>query len=283
MRCSLTNRNAWWSWPVALACCVGAAELRLTRGDEQQPAAAAPAAADKPAPADVATLLVTAMRNNPDIAVSQADVEEAEAELNRVRLNVAREVVAARAEVASQRYKVAYTQQLRQKQVVGMGEVRLEEGKAESLEADLKYLVGGVDLRFEEKDEKGVRIETKDGIVAAATTWTEMGLPAMLTTAMEKNPDIVLAKAKLRGAQAALNRTRLNVARQVITLKDSVHHLQLAANGARQLFEKAVVQEPTLTEALAKLSEAQAELQYVLGGPDLPELPKASEPPGRSP
>ena len=195
MLSSLTNRSVWWSWLVALAFC-STGDVPLARGDEEPPAAAAPAAAGKPAaaapntsqsvPADVATMLLTAMHNNPDVAVSQSDVDEAEAELNRVRLDVARQVVVARAAVASQRQKLGYIKDLPEKHVVSMNEVQLEEFKLDPLEADLRYLLGGAEFRFEAKDENG------------GATRTEMGLSTMLTTAMEKNPDIVLAKAKLR-------------------------------------------------------------------------------------
>src|SRR6266851_8230131 len=66
---------------------------------------------DKPAKTveqmNLEELLTLALKNNPDLRVGDAKVREAEAELNRVRLQVTQKVVSARNAIKSQETKVA--------------------------------------------------------------------------------------------------------------------------------------------------------------------------------
>ncbi len=96
-------------------------------------------------------------------------------------------------------------------------------------------------------------------------------LETMLLSAMGNNPDILVAKSKVREAEAELNRTRLQVARQAITLRFSVQRqrekVAILQVGVR---EERITTGP-LSEALVELSRLEAELQYALGQTPLGE------------
>jgi hypothetical protein len=112
---------------------------------DQQPAA--PALDD---------LLDQALRNNPDVRVAEAKVREAEAELNRVRLQVSQRVVTLHHSLASQRTMVenatqtySSAEKLYRTNSINQGELRAaqstleaEKAKLATLEAELATVVG---------------------------------------------------------------------------------------------------------------------------------------------
>jgi hypothetical protein len=108
-------------------------------------------------------------------------------------------------------------------------------------------------------------------------------LEEMLTRALKDNPDIRVAEAKVREADAELNRTRLLVTQKVIAFHRSLEAqkavVDLAEKEIKQLQDLApqdaqgfarVKSELTdrqtkLTVAKAKLAEVEAEMPYLLG------------------
>ena len=90
---------------IAVVACGG-----LTFGQaDSKTARPASAGADKPKqekPATLDEMLAKALKDNPDIRVAESKVREAEAELNRVKLQVMQKVVALRHSLESQKATV---------------------------------------------------------------------------------------------------------------------------------------------------------------------------------
>jgi hypothetical protein len=101
----------------------------------------------------------------------------------------------------------------------------------------------------------------------------------MLATALKYNPDIRVAEVKLRDDEAELNRTRLRVMQKIIALHHALQSHRANVAGAlakyrrlEELVRRGTVQpallkeaEQELSQARARLSEAEAELPYLLG------------------
>ncbi len=91
-------------------------------------------------------------------------------------------------------------------------------------------------------------------------------LDKMLISAIENNPDILVAKSKLHEAEAELNRTRLQIARQVITLRFSVQNLRVRVEVLQDGVRQQRITVGPLMEKLVELTALEADLQYILGG-----------------
>jgi len=107
----------------------------------------------------------------------------------------------------------------------------------------------------------------------------EPTLEEMLNKALKDNPDIRVAEAKVREAEAELNRTRLQVTQKVLAF----HHLRESQKAVIKVSEedlqriaklnasKAIGQEELrlaqqrLSAAKAKLAEVEAEMPYLIG------------------
>jgi hypothetical protein len=127
--------------------------------------------------------------------------------------------------------------------------------------------------------------ETKGKKPAAKTESTIPTLEEMLTRAMKDNPDVRVAEAKLREAEAELNRTRLQVTQKVIAYQrtleaqkemvkiaeEQLNHMKIQVNAARDengRQQMITAQQKTLEEfarAKAKLAEIEGEIPYLLG------------------
>jgi hypothetical protein len=106
---------------------------------------------------------------------------------------------------------------------------------------------------------------------AAAPTLEEM-----LTRALKDNPDIRVAEAKVREADAELNRVRLLVTQKVIALQRSLESqralVELADKDLKRYREagragQVADAQERLTQAKTKLAEVEAEMPYLLGKP----------------
>jgi hypothetical protein len=96
----------------------------------------------------------------------------------------------------------------------------------------------------------------------------------LLMTAMESNPDILVAKSKVRQAEAELNRTRLDVVRQILKLRALIQDQQDVVHRLRSLRPANSVSSSERQEASIKLSASEAELQYLLGNQSSKDLTK---------
>jgi hypothetical protein len=151
MRTTAVNTTAL----ALLLSCVALAlgQTAPTRGKSEEPAAAEKA---PPAKSKLEEMLAKALKGNPDIRVAAAKLGEAEAELNRVRLQVMQKVVTlyhtiemARTDVATAERALARTKQLSNKQVVSSDEVAAAEAalaaakaKLAAVEAEVPYVTG---------------------------------------------------------------------------------------------------------------------------------------------
>src|SRR6266851_3115371 len=68
------------------------------------------------------------------------------------------------------------------------------------------------------KDEKPANPPTDK----PAKTVEQMSLDELLTLALKNNPDLRVADAKVREAEAELNRVRLQVTQKLVTLRNSI-------------------------------------------------------------
>jgi hypothetical protein len=110
MRSTLVNRIAAILAILIFAGLAGAQPLSESKPPRAVPPSIKPpaqAAPEKGLTSGLEAMLADALRNNPDIRVAEAKVHEAEAELNRVRLQVMQKVILARHTVESQKAAVA--------------------------------------------------------------------------------------------------------------------------------------------------------------------------------
>lgn len=113
-----------------------------------------------------------------------------------------------------------------------------------------------------------------------------VSLQEMLAIALEHNPDVRAAKAKVRSVEAELDRTRLDVVQKLIAFRERWQDQHSAVQAAEQeamesaRYEKLAQQEETEAERVqmllaaaneklalqrAKLAEVEAELPFLLG------------------
>jgi hypothetical protein len=106
-------------------------------------------------------------------------------------------------------------------------------------------------------------------------------LEEMLTRALKDNPDVRVAEAKVREAEAELNRTRLQVTQRVIALHHALEAEKAKVDNADKELKRlqALAQSKAvapremdlarfrLTQAKAKLAEVEAEMPYLFGKP----------------
>jgi hypothetical protein len=118
-----------------------------------------------------------------------------------------------------------------------------------------------------------------DTLRAQADKPTLPSLEAVLTDALKSNPDIRVAEAKVREAEAELNKIRLQVLQRVVALhqavesqKEALKNAQSQYEGYRTRFEVVQIQAPelarmrgTLSLEKGKLATQEAELNAVLG------------------
>lgn len=121
-----------------------------------------------------------------------------------------------------------------------------------------------------------------------SATGTSTKLPAandlpsieeMIAAALQSNPDLLVAESKVREAEAERNRARLQVVRQVITLRQSLQSQRDTVARLRALYQTGSVQQETLSAALAALADLEAQVPYLLG--KLPQ--EAGQPQGMLP
>jgi BMFP domain-containing protein YqiC len=112
-----------------------------------------------------------------------------------------------------------------------------------------------------------------------AKTIEQMSLDELLALALKNNPDLRVADAKVREAEAELNRARLQVTQKVVNARNAIKsqeaNVAAAATGvqrAKQMSDKAVISREEVNAAQlvlvrekAKLTELEAELPYLIG------------------
>jgi hypothetical protein len=90
-------------------------------------------------------------------------------------------------------------------------------------------------------------------------------LDRALAAAMENNPDVVAAQAKVQLAEAELNRARMEVARKVIVLWTERQGQQQTAERTRGQYDAGTTNMEALIAAQSLQAQSQAELRYLTG------------------
>lgn len=88
------RRTIWYGVAFALLNGGQLAFGQAASKEPEKPKPAAPAKPEKPAPPNLEEMIARAMKDNPDVRVAEAKLREAEAELNRARLQVTKKVLA---------------------------------------------------------------------------------------------------------------------------------------------------------------------------------------------
>jgi hypothetical protein len=128
------------------------------------------------------------------------------------------------------------------------------------------------------------RMQVKIGQPAKPAQAAEPTLEEMLTNALKDNPDIRVAEAKVREAEAELNRTRLQVTQKVLAFRFSRESQKAVIKFAEENMQRMQklkqtnaisqedfkVAEQNLAAAKAKLAEIEAEMPYLLGQHRIP-------------
>ena len=100
----------------------------------------------------------------------------------------------------------------------------------------------------------------------------------MLNMALQSNPDLAVARAKVAEAEAELRRVQLDVARRVIRQRQDIEIQKAKLTRLEKLIATKTISPDELSEAVHELSALETELQYLLG--KSPEMPGMSSPMG---
>ena len=215
-------------------------------------------------PASLEQHIAEALRNNPDIRVAEAKVRETEAEVSRTRMKVTSDITTLSAEIqvgqagvreAEVRYERAIA--LAKRNALSQEEVETVKQAAEKKKAELNvtqakmpYLLG--------KQEGGTPV---------------------VAEALKTNPDVRVAEAKVREAEAELNRTRMKVVSELSLLHAEIQAAQSGVDEAKSRYERAIklhqhraiaeedlaAAKQTLQKVTAELDIKRAKLPYLLG------------------
>jgi hypothetical protein len=208
--------------------------------------------------------IAEALKNNPDIHVAEAKVRETEAELSRTRMRVTSDITTLTAEIQAAQAAVKEA------------EVRYERAKALAK----RTAISQEELETVEHTAKKMKAELT--VTQAKMPYLlgkpEAGTP-VVAEALKTNPDIRVAEAKVREAEAELNRTRMKVISELSYLHAEIQSAQAGADEARiryirakTLRDRHALSEEellsinlTLQKLTAELDIKRVKLPYLLG------------------
>lgn len=242
-------------------------DVGLLKEQPAAPEARKDDAPESPIPESLDKALARALRANPDILLAIARLDEARAQRDQVRLKVVEQVTATVNAYSSVTNSIEPPVQL---QVEGRTLDRF------SIGAGLGYLLGaGGDEPLEElkkKSNNGTNAET-----LARNVHRNLG--KALERALQSNPDLRLADAKVRGAEAELNQIRMATARRVAVAFHRRQNDKEALVWSKANFDAGLAQMEHVLAARQSAAESEAELLYLLGvGADAAaEIPPAEK------
>jgi outer membrane protein TolC len=219
-----------------------------------------------------------ARANNPDVRIAQSKLEEARADLNRTRQQVAQRVHEAFFALRTQKlsideafFRLEAARKLMANRGISQEELRGAEmllagtqAKQSELEVQLLFLTGRPAAAIgDAKDKRS--ISTK--------------LEVLLEEALKSHPDIRLAEAKVRSAEAELNRIQLQASQQAVMLQSAINsqqtNIEFAQKGLERLThlrqtgaassEQEAAAQRALIDAKAKLKTLETELAFLTG------------------
>jgi hypothetical protein len=91
------------------------------------------------------------------------------------------------------------------------------------------------------------------------------GLEEVLGAALQDNPEIRVAQAKVREAEAALNQARLEMIRQAVTLRQTTLQQQAEFKETKRLYTNNVISAAELAQASRAAIKGEAQLLYLMG------------------
>ncbi len=106
-------------------------------------------------------------------------------------------------------------------------------------------------------------------VAEAGQAFADESLDKVLATAMEKNPDIVTAKAKVVLAEAELNAIRLQIARQVVSQWNNLESHRAINEQVQSAYKGGAAGAKEARESKAKLQQLETELMYLSGGAEI--------------
>jgi hypothetical protein len=103
-------------------------------------------------------------------------------------------------------------------------------------------------------------------VAGSGRVFADESLDQLLSSAMEKNPEIVTAKAKVALAEAELNAIRMKVANQIISQRNALEKQRNIVKIDKETYGKGTgTTFKELQENDAKLKELETELNYLSG------------------
>ena len=237
-------------------------------------------------PASVAAAISRALHANPDVLLAIARLDEVRAERDRTRLKVVEQVSQAIHDMEANRDEQYSLRRRRADKTAP------EQGKSEGtlqaelagIQSHLGYLLGAGNDPPQGKSNSAKTYAEALAVEVAGNT------AAALERALRSNPDLRLADAKVRGAEAELNQIRLATARKVAVAFHRRQNNTEALKWAEAEVAAGLSQMEAIHTGRNAAAESEAELLYLLGvGADAPadvpsgEAPavSASEPPVR--
>lgn len=246
-------------------------DVGLLKEQPAAPAAPKDDAPESPIPESLDKAIARALHANPDILLAIARLDEARAQRDQIRLKVVEQVTAT---------VHAYQNVMQGGQPV---EVEGRTLNRDNVGAGLGYLLGaGGDEPLEEMKKSDHNDKTSAEALASRVA---RNLGKALERALQSNPDLRLADAKVRGAEAELSQIRLATARKVAVAFHARENNQQLLQMLEAQYASGTVPLKELAEPRQAVAESEAELLYLLGaGTDAAEdSPPAEQPAGDEP
>jgi hypothetical protein len=215
-------------------------------------------------PASLEQHIAEALKNNPDIRVVEAKVRETEAELSRTRMSVTSDITilnagiqAAQAGVREVEVRYERAKALAERKAISVEELDAAKNMAAKVKAELNVMQAKMPYLLGKQD----------------------GSTPVIAEALKNNPDIRVAEAKVREAEAELNRTRMKVVSELSLIHAEIQAAQAEVDEAKHRYDRAIILHQrgalaneelggaklTLQKVTAELDIKRAKLPYLLG------------------
>jgi outer membrane protein TolC len=249
----------------------------------------------QPAVRTLDEMLKVALEHNPDIRAARAEVSVAEANLDRTRLTLVKELTAFRdrrltlkTSLTAAVEELAFVERLAAQGFTTESNVTAAREKVDALQlqfrevaTELPFLLGAP---FEDGNEQAPASEaerqTDDSTGKPDDAEPTMPtLDQMLRIGMQHNPDVRAARGEVALAEANLDRTRLTVVKELTAYRDRWHSAKAELSAAEQelanieeAYEQGAFPISMVNDARQKVSavqlklrEVEAELPFLMG------------------
>jgi hypothetical protein len=201
-------------------------------------------------PASLEQHIAEALKNNPDIRVAETKVRETEAELARTRMRVTSDITTLNAEILAAQ--------------AGEREAWIRYMRAKTLHARKAISEGDLDAVKHTAEKMKAELTVTQAKMPYLLGKQEGGTP-VVADALKNNPDIRVAEAKAREAEAELNRTRMKVVSDLSLLHAEIQAAQAGFDDAKGRYERAIMLHQKRAIAEEDLGEAKRTLEKMTG------------------